>query len=129
MKLTEQELLTVDEIGPETAHSIASFLSDENEQELVRALRERGVRPAEITIDQKKAATLSGKTFVLTGTFASMSRKEAEEKIVEYGGKVSSSVSKKTSFVVAGESPGSKLDNARALGVAILSEDELLKMF
>lgn len=129
MKLTEQELLTVDEIGPETAHSIASFLSDENEQELVRALRERGVRPAEITIDQKKAATLSGKTFVLTGTFASMSRKEAEEKIVEYGGKVSSSVSKKTSFVVAGEGPGSKLDNARALGVAILSEDELLKMF
>ncbi len=129
MKLTEQELLTVDEIGPETAHSIASFLSDENEQELVRALRERGVRPAEITIDQKKAATLSGKTFVLTGAFASMSRKEAEEKIVEYGGKVSSSVSKKTSFVVAGESPGSKLDNARALGVAILSEDELLKMF
>ena len=128
MRLTEEELVAINEVGPETARSIVSFLSDENEQELVRVLLERGVRPAAISIDQKKVATLSGKTFVLTGTFASMSRKEAEDKIVESGGRVSSSVSRKTSFVVAGENPGSKLDNARTLGIAILSEDELLKM-
>jgi DNA ligase (NAD+) len=86
------------------------------------------VKPAEIVLDSSKAVKLAGRTFVLTGTFSSMSRKDAEGKIEEFGGKVSSSVSKKTNYVVAGDSPGSKLDAAKKLGVPVLTEDELLAM-
>ena len=71
---------------------------------------------------------LEGKTFVLTGTLQSMTRDEAGDKIKMKGGKTSSSVSKKTSFVIAGENPGSKLDKAQDLGVIILSEEEFLKL-
>jgi DNA ligase (NAD+) len=126
--LIEEELLSIDEIGPETARSIASFLGDDDERGLVHALVQHGVKPAAIQIDTQKAAKLAGKVFVLTGTFETMSRKEAEEKILEYGGKVSSSVSKKTTYVVAGEEAGSKLDNAKKLGVPVLTEQELLGM-
>ena len=75
-----------------------------------------------------KTDELAGKTFVLTGTLSSMTRDEATEKIKQMGGKTSSSVSKKTSFVVAGENAGSKLDKAQNLGVIILNEDDFLKM-
>lgn len=129
LALTEEELLMIDEVGPETARSVAAFLADENERALVRGLMKNGVTPAAIVVDERKAKRFAGKTFVLTGTLSSMTRKEAEDKIVEYGGKVSSSVSKKTSYVVAGESAGSKLDNARKLGVEVLSEEEFLKLF
>ena len=124
LALTEEELLAMEEVGPETASSVAEFLADRYSQDLVRALLKRGVSPAPVAVRAAEGGALSGQTFVLTGTLATMSRKEAEEQILNRGGKVSSSVSKKTSFVVAGESPGSKLDAAKKLGVAVLSEQE-----
>jgi DNA ligase (NAD+) len=71
---------------------------------------------------------LEGKTFVITGTLATLSRKEAEELVATHGGKVSSSVSKKTSFVVAGEAAGSKLDAAQKLGISVITEDAFREM-
>jgi len=128
LTLTEEELLEIEEIGPETARSVAAFLADDHERHIVTELLRRGVRPAEIVVDTAKAARLAGQTFVLTGTFTSMSRKEAEAKVEEFGGKVSSSVSKKTNYVVAGDSPGSKLDAAKKHGVRVLSEEELIEI-
>ncbi len=128
MELTEDELLSIDEVGPETALSVSSFLQDDVERELIQRLKAHGVKPEAVVVDVSKSQKLAGATFVLTGTFATMSRKEAEERILEYGGKVSSSVSKKTQYVVAGESPGSKLDAASKLGVPVISEDKLLEM-
>jgi DNA ligase (NAD+) len=128
LSLTEDELLGIAEVGPETARSIFNFISNENEVSIVKQLLKHGVEPEPVVVDRAKAARLSGVTFVLTGTFATMSRKEAEERIVEWGGKVAGSVSKKTSYVVAGESPGSKLEQAQKLGVAVISEGELLGM-
>jgi DNA ligase (NAD+) len=123
LKLTEAGLVEIEEIGPETAHSVAAFLEDLDERNLVEQLLESGVAP-EAQQGLVSDGAFQGRTFVLTGTLATMSRKEAEELVVSNGGKVSSSVSKKTSYVVAGESPGSKLDAARKHGVRILSEDE-----
>jgi DNA ligase (NAD+) len=128
MELSEDELLTINEVGPETARSVASFLQDDSEKALVHQLLKHGVHPEPIKIDKTKAQKLAGTTFVLTGTFSSMSRKEAEDKIIQWGGKVSSSVSKKTHYVVAGESPGSKLEAAEKLGVSVISEQALLKI-
>ena len=128
LELTEEELLGINEVGPETASSIVSFLQNETEVAIVRQLLKHGVHPEPVVVDRSKAEKLAGATFVLTGTFATMSRKEAEEKIVEWGGKVSGSVSKKTSYVVAGESPGSKLDTAEKLGVPVISEEKLLEL-
>lgn len=127
VKLDEEALLEMEEIGPETARSVAEFLGDSRERSLIDRLLELGVHP------QAEAAPVSdgvfkGKTLVLTGTLSTMSRKEAEELVVKNGGKVSSSVSKKTSFVVAGESPGSKLDAAMKLGVPVLSEEAFREM-
>lgn len=123
LKLTEGALVEMEEIGPETAKSVAEFLNDEREQKLVHRLLSLGVRPeAEAALVSE--GVFKGKTVVLTGTLTTLSRKEAEELVVSHGGKVSSSVSKKTSYVVAGDSPGSKLDAARKHGVPVLSEDE-----
>jgi DNA ligase (NAD+) len=128
LELTEEELLEVHEVGPETASSIITFLQNETEVAIVKQLLKHGVHLEPVVVDRTKAQKLAGATFVLTGTFATMSRKEAEQKIVEWGGKVSGSVSKKTSYVVAGESPGSKLDAAEKLGVPVISEERLLEM-
>jgi DNA ligase (NAD+) len=128
LTLREEALLEIEEIGPETARSVAAFLENEHERSIVVGLLRHGVKPAEIVLDSSKAVKLAGRTFVLTGTFSSMSRKDAEGKIEEFGGKVSSSVSKKTNYVVAGDSPGSKLDAAKKLGVPVITEDELLAM-
>ncbi len=77
---------------------------------------------------EEKGSLLAGKTFVLTGTLPSLSRKEATELIQKQGGKVTGSVSKKTSYLLAGADPGSKLDKANSLGVPVLSEEELLQL-
>jgi DNA ligase (NAD+) len=128
LETTEDELLGVEEVGPETAASITSFLKDDVEVAIVRQLLKHGVYPEPVVVDRTKAQKLAGATFVLTGTFSTMSRKQAEEQILEWGGKVSGSVSKKTNYVVAGESPGSKLDAAERLGVPVISESDLLAM-
>jgi DNA ligase (NAD+) len=93
-------------------------------------MKQLGIRPKSEKISREKAAQLplAGKTFVLTGTLPSMSREEASARIEALGGHVSGSVSKKTSYVLAGESAGSKLDRASELGVAIIDEEKFLKI-
>ena len=91
---------------------------------MVERLLAHGVHPEPVKLRASKGGPLSGKTFVLTGILATMGRKEAETMILERGGKVSSSVGKKTDCVVAGEAPGSKLAAAQRLGVKVLSEHE-----
>jgi DNA ligase (NAD+) len=127
LKLTEETLVQMEEIGPETARSVARFLSDHRDQEMVRKLLAHGVHPA-AEAGPVEGGVLEGKTLVLTGTLATLSRKDAEELVVKHGGKVSSSVSKKTSFVVAGEAAGSKLDAAKKLGIPVITEEAFREM-
>ena len=129
MTLTEAELLQVEEIGPETAAAVGEFLRNDEEVAMVRRLLSYGftLRAPEAAVSED----LAGKTFVVTGTLASMSRKDAEVAIQARAGKVTGSVSKNTSFVVAGSEPGSKLEKARSLGVPVLDESafrDLLKI-
>ena len=116
----EEHLQAADEVGPKVAHSIRRFFEEPLNQDLVRRLLEAGLQ----FHHEKKSmgGPLKGKTFVLTGTLPAWSREEAKERIEAAGGKVSGSVSKKTSYVVAGEEAGSKLDKARELGVPVLDE-------
>ena len=126
LNLTVEELLTVKEIGEETARAVVEFTSDSQEVQIVKKLLTSGFKllaPEEI-----KTGILTGKTFVLTGTLPTLGRKEAESLIQAQGGKISGSVSKKTDYVLAGEDPGSKLDKAKDLGVAVISEEELKEM-
>ncbi len=117
----EAELLRVEGIGPQVAGSIREYFQTERNQVLLQKLRQAGVRPQP---PAKPAATpLAGKTFVFTGALKSYSREEAKALVMAQGGKVASSVSAKTDFVVVGEDPGSKYARARELGVTILDED------
>ena len=121
-----EDLSKIDGIGEKVALSIYSFFRTESNIKLLEELKENGVEPVETVM--KNSDKLQGKTFVLTGTLSTMTRDEAGEKIKMEGGKVSSSVSKNTSYVVVGENPGSKLDKAEKLGVTILSEDDFLTL-
>jgi DNA ligase (NAD+) len=114
-------------VGPKTARRIHEQLHDEQMQALIAALRERGLRFEDEGAPAGEGP-LSGRTFVLTGTLPSLTREDATERIAGAGGRVTSSVSKKTDFVVAGESPGSKLEKAERLGVAVLDEAGLLAL-
>lgn len=125
-KLTEDELLEVHEIGEETARAVASYLSDPNEKAMLSRLLSKGLDI--LPVEQVKENRFAGKSFVLTGSMISMTRKEAEERIAALGGKTSGSVSKKTDYVVVGSDPGSKFDKAKELGVPILDEEEFRKM-
>lgn len=127
MNATEEELLKVEEVGPTVAQSILLFFRDERNREMIHKLRAAGVTIVE---EAAPGATgpLAGKTFVFTGTLKNMSRGQAEALVQAAGGRVSSSVSRKTDYVVAGEEPGSKLEKARVLGVTVLSEDEFRKL-
>jgi len=119
----EDALLAVDGIGPEVAASVSAWLHSDVGRETIAALREVGVN---LTEPKKEGGSdrLAGKTLVVTGTLARHSRAEAEELIKLHGGKASSSVSKKTSYLVAGENAGSKLEKAQSLGVPVLTEEE-----
>lgn len=123
---TVEELTAVDDIGEITARSLAEWLHSDQAEHLIASLKGAGVNMASQaqTVDDR----LAGKTFVLTGTLEHFSRAEAGARIEALGGKVSSSVSRKTSYVVAGEEAGSKLDKANALGITVLSEAEFLQM-
>ncbi len=122
-----EELSLIDGVGEKIAQSIYEFFHNENAIKLLSKLKDLGVEPNS-EIFEPKSNLLEGKTFVLTGTLQSMSRDDAGQKIKLLGGKTSSSVSKNTSFVVAGESAGSKLVKAQNLGVIILSENEFISM-
>jgi DNA ligase (NAD+) len=124
---TEEEFEKIHEIGPEMAKSLRQFFHDsQSRKELKDLLKFLEIKPPRRGGDGP--AKLAGKTIVLTGTFPTLSRSDATKLVEENGGKVSSSVSKKTDFVVAGEEAGSKLDKARELGVTVIDEAELLKM-
>ncbi|MCG3172742.1 MAG: DNA ligase [Myxococcota bacterium] len=123
---TLEQLLSVHEVGPEVAASIRAWFDDPNHQRMIQELFAAGV-----TLDAPRAAAdrpLSGKTVVLTGTMTAMGRNEAKQKLEELGAHVAASVSKKTTFVVAGEDAGGKLDKARELGVRVMNEQEFLAM-
>lgn len=124
---TEEELQVVEEIGPKVAASVRAFFADPRQERRLGALLAAGVAPP--AIDRPTAATrpLAGKTVVLTGRLESMSREEAAERLEALGARVAGSVSKKTSFVVAGEDAGSKLDKAKTLGIEIVDEAGLLQ--
>ncbi|HHJ51864.1 MAG TPA: NAD-dependent DNA ligase LigA, partial [Caldithrix abyssi] len=124
---TREQLEQVDGIGEKMAQSIVEFFRDPKNKKLIERLRQEGLT-MEAATEAASGDTLEGKTFVLTGTLPDLSRKEASELIEQHGGKVSSSVSKNTGFVVAGENPGSKLEKAKKLGVPIIDQAELLKM-
>lgn len=125
---TEEQLQEVEGVGEEVARSVRGFFTGSGGRKVIERLREVGVN---FTQPKRKVATdspLSGKTVVVTGTLASMGRKEAQDLIIALGGKTAGSVSKKTDLVVIGDAPGSKADKARELGVPILDEEEFLKM-
>jgi len=120
----------VTEVGPVVAESVLNFFASMTGKKILRRLKELGIQPKSEKISMKKAAELplAGKTFVLTGTLPSMTREEATEKIEALGGHVSSSVSKKTDYVLAGTEPGRKFDKAKQLGARIIDEAEFRKL-
>jgi DNA ligase (NAD+) len=120
-------LIQVEDIGEISAAAIAEYFANPTCQDIVRRLQSKGVN---MNYQKKEAAgtSLAGLTFVITGTLPTMGRKEAAELIESHGGKVTGSVSKKTDYLVAGESAGSKLEKANALGISVLSEEELQQM-
>src|SRR5579871_766446 len=124
---TMEDLQKAEEVGPKVAESIRQFFREPRNRELVERLREAGLG-FEYQQKKKAAGPLAGMTFVLTGTLPNLSRDDAKALIETAGGKVSGSVSRKTSFVVAGDDAGSKLDKARTLGVEVIDELRLLEM-
>ncbi len=126
MAANKEELERVEEVGPRISEAILEFFAQAKNRELVEHLREAGV---DMTAEKKQRSTqLAGLTFVLTGTLPNLTRDEAKARIEAAGGKISGSVSKKTSYVVAGEEAGSKLDKAKDLGVPVIDEKELLSL-
>lgn len=126
MNAREEEVSAIHDVGDKMARSLVHYFSEEASQKLIENLKRCGV---DMTYEsQKLSDVFAGKTFVLTGTLPNMKRSEAKQLIESNGGKVSGSVSKKTDFVVAGEEAGSKLDKANQLGIAVLTEAELIKL-
>jgi DNA ligase (NAD+) len=123
---TSEDLDTIENIGPAVVESIASYIKSKYGNHFIKKLFDAGVEPVSLQI--KKGGVFTGKTFVLTGTLETLSREEAKKIIQNNGGKVSSSVSAKTDYVLIGENPGSKKDEADKFGVRIVSENEFLKM-
>jgi len=115
----------IENIGPAVSESIYNYFKDKHNIDFINKLLENGVRIIE---EKKKTGSLSGKTFVLTGTLPTLSREDAKKKIIKNGGKVSSSVSSKTDFVLEGKEAGSKLKDAQKLSIKIISESDFLKM-
>ncbi len=127
VEATIEDLTNVPEIGGRIAASVVDFFHDESEMAIVQRLRDAGLQ-FELSESERAGISkaLEGKTFVITGELETMSRKSAGDAIEQRGGKVSGSVSKKTSYVVVGANPGSKFDKAQELGVTILNESEFM---
>ena len=126
MEASREELESIEQIGPKVSKSVYEFFQEQQHLDFIAKLLNHGVTIKKVKSTEK--GKLSGLTFVLTGTLSEMSREIAKEKILNLGGKVAGSVSKNTSYLVAGADAGSKLTNAQKLGVKVLTEDEFLKM-
>ena len=124
----QEDIEEVDGIGPDRAESIATWFADEKNRALIEELRELGVRLELGDAEKLVEGPLTGQTYVITGTLERWSRDRARAALVAKGAKVSDSVSKKTTAVVVGESPGSKVDKARKAGVEILDEAAFEKL-
>ncbi len=123
-----EDLLAVEDVGPSTAEKILHFFAEPVNLKVIDELRVAGVHWTEGQGQSTENQVFTGMTFVLTGTLPTLTRDEASDMIRKAGGKVSGSVSKKTSYVLAGENPGSKLGKAESLGVKIIDQDEFMKM-
>ena len=129
MDAAEEELVTVPDVGPIVASRIRAFFDEAHNRDVIESLQNLGVRwPESEPQTTHGDGPMSGKTFVLTGTLSSMTRDEAKQKIQSLGGKVTGSVSKKTSYLVFGDRPGSKLSKAQALEVETLDETQFQQM-
>lgn len=129
MAATEDELTEVEDVGPVMAAHISSFFRQSHNRDVIRDLRKLGVQWEEVAQPaDTKTLPLTGKSFVLTGTLAGMTREEATAKIEALGGKVTSSVTAKTSYLVVGENPGSKLAKAEKLGVEVVDEGRFSRL-
>ena len=127
MNASEEEISAIREIGPSISGSVKKFFSNDANLKIIEGLKRHKLN---LYSERKtgKDNIFTGKTFVLTGTLPNFTREEAGEKIISLGGKVSSSVSKNTDFVLAGENAGSKLDKAGGLGIKIITEKEFINM-
>ena len=126
MEATIEDILQIDGFGEIMAQSVFDFFQNEKSKHLVKSLEESGVNMNSLHVVSD--TRFAGKTFVLTGTLPTLKRAEASKIIESLGGKTSSSVSKKTSYVLAGEEAGSKLDKANALGIEIINEEKFMEM-
>ena len=128
MSADEHSIQQVPDVGPVVAAQLAAFFASEDHRRVIKALRDKGVTWPAVSVRASAAQPLAGRTFVITGTLAGMTREAAQEALLARGAKVSGSVSKKTSFLVAGAEAGSKLGKAQKLGVPVLDEAQLLKL-
>jgi len=125
-KVKIEDLNEIENIGPAVSKSFIEYFQDKNNFLFIEKLKRNGVIIEKV--EKKMGGKFNGLTFVLTGTLSGMSRELAKEKIINLGGRVSGSVSKKTSYVVFGADPGSKLKDAQKIGVKSINEDEFLRM-
>ena len=126
MDASMEDLLSVKDVGPVVADSITSFMQETHNREVIEQLLASGMQ---LSVEEKViSAAVAGKTFVLTGTFPTMTRDEAKDLLEKAGAKVAGSVSKKTDYVVAGADAGSKLTKAEELGVPVIDEAAMLDL-
>ncbi|MDZ7690129.1 MAG: BRCT domain-containing protein [Balneolaceae bacterium] len=124
MEADEETVADIDSIGPKIAESVVRFFNNEKNKRIIEKLRNHGLTFTAEKV-QRQSRRLEDKKFVLTGSLATLTRKEATELIEKHGGRTTSSVSGNTDFLLAGESPGRKYDKAEELGIPIISEDDL----
>jgi len=128
MNATQEELAEIDQIGPTMAESVYEYFRNPKNRAVIDQLFTAGIKPQPPQVRTQRKGELAGKTIVVTGTLENFTRQQIEQAIRQAGAKTSSSVSKKTDFVLAGENPGSKLDKARELGVEVINEKQFLAM-
>jgi len=128
MEADETAIQQVPDIGPVVAAHVAAFFASDDHRRVIELLRKQGVTWPDMPASARAQQTLAGRTFVITGTLEAMTREQAQEALMARGAKVSGSVSKKTSFVVAGSEAGSKLTRAQELQVPVLDERQFLAL-
>ena len=124
-----EDLQEVPDVGPIVAHNIETFFSQSHNREVLEKLLQSGIHWPEIEIKSASELPLSGKTIVLTGSLSQMKRNEAKAHLIELGAKVSASVSKNTDIVIAGDNSGSKLKKANDLGIEVINEEQMMKLY